>query len=177
MKNIKDIEKLSAEDLMRIAEDDSLKTPPRLEEDLRDLTASLDRTNKILKCDECLTKPALKRDDGNEKPALKGDEGRKKAVKRYRLIASVAASFVLLAGLGTAFLISSHAPKDTFDDPRMAYAEIEKTMMRISHAIDYGSGKLAKAQAEIEKPIRKAERTVGQPIERVQRVISDINKK
>lgn len=166
MKNIKEIDKLSAEDLMRIAEDDSVKAAPGLEEDLRDLTASLDRTDRILKCDE-----------GERKSASKEEEGRKKAVKRYRLIASVAASFVLLAGLGTAFLISSHAPKDTFDDPRMAYAEIEKTMMRISHAIDYGSGKLAKAQAEIEKPIRKAERTVGQPIERVQRVISDINKK
>lgn len=177
MKNIKDIEKLSAEDLMRIAEDDSLKTAPSLEEDLRDLTASLDRTNKILNCDECRTKPALKRNEGNEKLALKGDEGRKTAVKRYRLIASVAASIVLLAGLGTAFLISSHAPKDTFDDPRMAYVEIEKTMMRISHTLDYCSGKVAKAQAAIEKPIHKAEKAVGQPIDRAKGVISDFNKK
>ena len=52
MKNIKEIDKLSAEDLMRIAEDDSVKAAPGLEEDLRDLTASLDRTDRILKCDE-----------------------------------------------------------------------------------------------------------------------------
>lgn len=102
MKSIKEIEKMTLEELEVVSLDESLKVPTDFAEKLR---AGLNARQKQIR-------------------ALK--------------IAAIAASIVLLAGVGFSIAGFSDAPKDTFTDPYLAYAQIEETLAMISEGMKKG---------------------------------------
>ena len=62
-------------------------------------------------------------------------------------IAAAAAAAILLA-VG---LTWNPAPKDTFDDPYLAYAEVEKAFAKISDTFAYGAEKVSGTQTSFDK--------------------------
>ena len=62
--------------------------------------------------------------------------------------AAAAAALIALPRLG------GPEPKDTFDDPRLAYAEVEKAFDLISQKMAAGLEKAGEAQALAEKPLQ-----------------------
>ena len=58
-------------------------------------------------------------------------------------------SFVA-AAVALALLLPSNSPKDTFDDPLLAYAEVERIMGYISEKTEDGISKTAKLTESIE---------------------------
>ena len=62
-------------------------------------------------------------------------EGRKGKVKVVRFVAA-AASVAVLAGVGFGIAKWQDEPKDTYDDPYLAYAELERAFEMISTGIN-----------------------------------------
>ncbi len=83
--------------------------------------------------------------------ALTDDDVSYKAsyIKRFIPFISVAAAIALIAGIG--FSLMDDEPKDTFDDPLLAYAEIEKAFGRISDGINRGVAMAEESQRIIDK--------------------------
>ena len=55
---------------------------------------------------------------------------------RWWTAISIAASLVILAGIGMAWYNRSRPLKDTFDDPALAYAMVEETLAKMSQNVD-----------------------------------------
>ena len=106
MKRIEDIEKLSAEDLLRIGADESVPLP-------EDLQVRLPR------------------------PAA-----------RYWSIAAAAAVMVGIAGWS---LSRPAEPKDTFDDPYLAYAAVEQALMKTSAKMQAAAQKVYETENVIDQ--------------------------
>ena len=67
---------------------------------------------------------------------------------RWMLPAGIAAAIAILVTLG---LTREPAPKDTFDDPYLAYAEVEKVFNKLSGTMAYGASKVSETEATIDK--------------------------
>jgi len=119
MKQLEDIEKLSAEDLERISADESIPVPEGISGDIR----------------TTLTAAAFA-EEAPAQPRLNW--------RRYALLAAAAAAVT------TVLLLPSNAPQDTFDDPKLAYAELEKTFSYISRKMDTGIAMTGKFNESIE---------------------------
>ena len=80
----------------------------------------------------------------------------KPMVKSHRIIrwlpVTVAAAAAVVAVLVTG-LNMSNRPKDTFDDPYLAYAQVEAAFRTISDKMSVGAGYAAEARAISEKPV------------------------
>ena len=123
MKNLKDIENLSFWQLESIADETSVEVPEQLKSKIAD----------------ALTIGGLKEEKKNK--------GRRRILPAALTFATVAAASAIIITLSI-----KPRPKDTFDDPRLAYAEVEKALTYISTKMDKG-GKIAeKAAPAIEKP-------------------------
>jgi hypothetical protein len=59
-----------------------------------------------------------------------------KKKKPYRMVSAAAAITIIVSGLGISLL--DNEPKDTFDNPYMAYAELEKAFAIISEGMKKG---------------------------------------
>ncbi|MBP5392088.1 MAG: hypothetical protein J6Y40_08435 [Bacteroidales bacterium] len=137
MKRIEDIEMMEVEDLLKVAEDSSVPVPKGLESRLRETL---------------LSQKIAEEAERDEVPAVS---------LRTRWITGLA-----LAAACTVAAVFLHNPaqgelKDTFDDPRLAYAEVEKTFERISMKMSKASEMAYEATNEIGKPasiIRKINR-------------------
>lgn len=68
---------------------------------------------------------------------LLGDEERPQRRRTLRA-AGAAAAVTLLVGTGVALTLRSERPKDTFDDPYLAYAQVQKAFDRISDGLQKG---------------------------------------
>ncbi len=68
---------------------------------------------------------------------LIGDEERPHRRKALRT-AATAAAVTLLVGAGVALTLKSERPKDTFDDPYLAYAQVQIAFERISDGLQKG---------------------------------------
>ena len=66
---------------------------------------------------------------------------------RWMLPAGIAAAVALV----TIGLTHEPAPKDTFDDPYLAYAEVEKAFAKISGTVAYGADKIARSEETLDK--------------------------
>lgn len=75
--------------------------------------------------------------------------------RRSRTAFVIGAPSLAAAALAVALLIPSGTPKDTFDDPRLAYEEMERIMGFISSKADAGFSKTAKLSESVES-INKA---------------------
>ena len=134
MKRIEDIEMMEVEDLLKVAEDNSVPVPEGLE---NRIAASL------------LAEKISQEEDA---PAV---SLRARWITGFAVAAACTVAAVFLHNPAQSEL------KDTFDDPRLAYAEVERTFERISSKMSKASEMAYEATTEIGKPasvIRKINR-------------------
>ena len=114
---------MTVSELEKIASATQIDVPTDLESSIEELTDSLEAVRQLT---------------GKEK-------------KRPVLWAGIAASAVIFAGIVAGHSLLS-GPKDTFDDPTLAYAEAQKAMQMIADALDSGADKTNEAIASFERP-------------------------
>ena len=125
---MKDIENISLEQLEAVSMDESITVP--------DGFAARMKEN----ADAAVTAGLL---TGNESEG----QGRRKAVRYVAAAASVA----IMAGVGYGIAQWQNQPKDTFDDPYLAYAEVEKAFAKISSSINRSLAMAGETEQVIEK--------------------------
>ena len=128
MKSIKDIENMSLEQLEAVSMDESITVP--------DGFAARMKEN----ADAAVTVGLLTENES-------ADRSRRAAV-RY---AAAAASVVIMAGAGYGIAQRHSQPEDTFDDPYLAYAEVEKAFEKISSSINRSLAMAGETEQVIEK--------------------------
>ena len=128
MKSIKDIENMSLEQLEAVSMDESITVP--------DGFAARMKEN----ADAAVTAGLLTVNESE-------GQGRRKVV-RY---VAAAASVVIMAGVGYGIAQWQSQPKDTFDDPYLAYAEVEKAFAKISSSINRSLAMAGETEQVIEK--------------------------
>lgn len=121
MKRPEEIEKLSFEELEKIAGNESVKASDRLDGKVMEAVMA----------------------------ASFAEERRKEISSRYRKFAFSGAFAAIAAGLALVFFLPS-GPKDTFEDPMEAYAQVEQTLAYISSKMDKGMKIAAEAEPALE---------------------------
>ena len=124
MKSLKDIENISFEELEAVSLNEDIKVPEGFEQRLE---SSLDL--RFLS------------DSVTERP------------RRTMKFLAAAASVALLIGLGIGTVRWYNEPEDTFDDPYMAYAELEKAFAAISDSVGRGRKMVAESDAIIDRTV------------------------
>ena len=71
--------------------------------------------------------------------------------RRPAVIWSVAASVAVVAGIGLGVLLHTPQPKDTFQDPYLAYAAVEQAFARMGHTVSMGADALARTESDFDK--------------------------
>ena len=122
MKSIKEIEDMSLEELERASLDERTAVPEGFAERIR---ASVDAQSII--------------DEITEDP------------HRMVRIVGAAASVAVLAGVGLGIARWQNEPKDTFDDPYMAYAELEKAFATMSGGVQKALAMAEESEAALDK--------------------------
>ncbi len=136
MKRLEDIEKLSMLDLERIASDESVKVPDSLNHDIAVTARALAISSK--------------EDDKSQENNV--------FHKRYRKILKMisypaAAVAIITIGMGISFQDSITTPKDTFDDPKLAYQQMEQVFGFISEKMNAGLAIADAAEPVIDKTL------------------------
>lgn len=132
MKEITDIERLTPEELERIASDSSVKVPAGLKASLEALAGAADLAGVTETTDQVGGDAATGR-------AVETSEGRHSRRDRlslrtwYWAVPAVAAALVAAVII---FRSVPEEPRDTFSDPYLAYAEVQKTFDQISRKGD-----------------------------------------
>ena len=126
MKSIKEIENMSLEELIAVSSDEATAVPEGFAE----------RIGKQVEAHK------IARD-------LENDADR---VKTVRWIGA-AAAVTLLAGTGLGIANWQKQPKDTFDDPYLAYAELEKAFATMSDSLQKGIAMADKSEDIIDRTI------------------------
>ena len=124
MKSIKEIENISLEQLEAVSMDETIQVPEGFAERLKDDVGTLEHLTEI--------------DPQNSR------------VITMRIV-SVAAAAVLLVGVGFGIAKWQNEPKDTFEDPYMAYAELEKAFATMSGGMQKGLAMAEKSEAALDK--------------------------
>ena len=121
MKDINEIERLTPEDLERIASDESVRVPADLKASLEALAGASELLDEGPTASGVI--PGLA-----EKTLGRKSSGRRSQGLRawYWAVPAVAAALV------AAVLVFRSQPKDTFSDPYLAYAEVQKAFGQIS---------------------------------------------
>ena len=70
--------------------------------------------------------------------------------RRWVLPAGIAAAVATLVAVGLT-LTRNPEPIDTFDDPYLAYAEVEKVFAKISGTVAYGAEKVSQSEQTLDK--------------------------
>ena len=126
MKSIKEIENMSLEELIAVSSDEATAVPEGFAE----------RIGKQVEAHK------IARD-------LENDADR---VKTVRWIGA-AAAVTLLAGTALGIVNWQKQPKDTFDDPYLAYAELEKAFATMSEGLQKGLAMADKSEDIIDRTI------------------------
>lgn len=124
MKSFKDIEKMSLEELERASLDERTPVPEGFAERIQ---ISVDAQSII---DE-----------------IKEDSHPGRMVR----IVGAAASVAVIAGIGLGIAQWQNEPKDTFDDPYMAYAELEKAFAIMSGGVQKALAMAEESEAALDK--------------------------
>jgi len=129
MKKISEIEELTPEQMELIASDATVPVPEDLKASLEALTGAAEAAG-ILEKAPGEGKPAARdfRRGAEASGAGRNQEAGRGASWQRWAIAAAAATLVAL----TATLAIPSRPKDTFSDPLLAYAEVQRTFDRIS---------------------------------------------
>ena len=138
MKRLEDIENLSILDLDRIASDESIKVPSSLKHDIAVTARALEMVSKEEEPQEV------------KEPRV----SHKRYRKILRMISYPAAAVAIVTiGLHITFQDSIPTPKDTFDDPMMAYVQMEQVFGFISEKMNTGMDIADAAEPVIDKTI------------------------
>ncbi len=70
--------------------------------------------------------------------------------RRWLLPSGIAAAVAVLVAVGLT-LTRNPEPIDTFDDPYLAYAEVEKVFAKISGTVAYGAEKVTESEQTLDK--------------------------
>lgn len=70
--------------------------------------------------------------------------------RRWVLPAGIAAAFATLLAVGLT-LTRNPEPVDTFDDPYLAYAQVEAVFAKISGTVAYGAEKVSQSEQTLDK--------------------------
>ena len=136
MKRLEDIENLSMLDLERIASDESIKVPSSLKHDIAVTARALEMSSK-------------EEDEAKETPIT-----HRRYRKILRMISYPAAAVAIVTiGMHLSFQDSIPTPKDTFDDPKMAYVQMEQVFGFISEKMNTGMDIADAAEPVIDKTI------------------------
>ena len=135
MKRLEDIENLSMLDLDRIASDESIEVPASLKHDIAVTARALEMSSKEDEVKEAGTPH-----------------------RRYRKILKMisypaAAVAIVTIGMRLSFQDSIPTPKDTFEDPKMAYIQMEQVFGYISEKMNTGMDIADAAEPVIDKTI------------------------
>jgi hypothetical protein len=123
MKKLSDIEDLSFEDILRISEDEKIEVPLELHQEINLMIDSLEFLN---------------------------EKEEKRCVNVKPLWANISAVAVVV-GVVLAVAWHKNQPVDTFSDPALAYAQIEKTFSYMSEKMNVGLEKAAEAESVFDK--------------------------
>ena len=111
---------------------------------------------KSIKDIECITTEELIAISLDEKVVVPHDLDHKiqsrilgKKKKTYSMISAAAAITVIATGLGMSLL--NNEPKDTFDNPYLAYAELEKAFATMTEGMKKGMGMVETSESVIKK--------------------------
>lgn len=135
MKRIEDIEMMEISDLESASMDEKVKVPDGLGQDIDALLSSLELSEKILVEDPA---PSVRR---QFRPSV------------WLRVSGIAAAAAVLIGIGVSLDSRNKALVDTFDDPALAYAQLEKAMMKIGGGLKDGINSVQKGNECIETPI------------------------
>jgi hypothetical protein len=124
MKSLKEIEDISLEQLEAVSQDEAMTVPEGFRQRLE---AELDAQNKL--------------------------ETLKEEPRKIRLVPviGVAASVLLLIGIGLGIARWQSEPKDTFTDPYLAYAELEKAFSTMSEGMNKALAMADKSETIIDR--------------------------
>ena len=124
MKSLKEIEDISLEQLEAVSQDEAITVPEGFRQRLE---AELDAQNKL--------------------------ETMKEEPRKIRLVPviGVAASVLLLIGIGLGIARWQSEPKDTFTDPYLAYAELEKAFSTMSEGMNKALAMADKSETIIDR--------------------------
>lgn len=125
MKSSKDIENMSLEQLEAASMDENISVPDGFASRLEDGLEVLER--------------------------LTEDESRKDGRVRMVRVLSAAAAAALLVGAGLGLSGRQEEPEDTFTDPYLAYAELEKAFAIMSGEIHKGLAMAEKSEEIIDR--------------------------
>lgn len=131
MKNINELERLTPEQLEQIASDESVRVPA-------DLKASLEALAGAAELAES-GRPESAVCSATATPGADAKNFRKRQLRPFRNVFPWIAIPAVAAALAAAFLVFrgiTPQPRDTFSDPYLAYAEIQKTFSRIAESGD-----------------------------------------
>ena len=128
MKSIKDIENMSLEQLEAVSMDESIAVPDGFAARMNENADAVAKVGLL-----------TENESGNQNRPV---------VIRY---AAAAASVVIMAGAGYGIAQWQNQPKDTFDDPYLAYEEVEKAFAKISSSINRSLTMAGEAEQVIEK--------------------------
>ena len=92
----------------------------------------------------------LKADFGTLERLTTDDPQHARRSRTVRFV-SMAASVAVLAGIGLGIARWQNEPKDTFDDPYLAYAELEKAFARMSEGVQKGLAMAEESEAALDK--------------------------
>lgn len=126
MKSIKEIENMSLEELIAVSSDEATAVPEGFAE----------RIGKQVEAQK------IARD-------LENDADRVRTVRGI----GAAAAVTLLAGTALGIVNWQNQPKDTFDDPYLAYAELEKAFATMSDSLQKGLAMADKSEDIIDRTI------------------------
>lgn len=124
MKSLKEIEDISLEELDAASQDEAITVPEGFRQRLE---AELDAQDKL--------------------------ETMKEEPRKIRLVPviGVAASVLLLIGIGLGIARWQSEPKDTFTDPYLAYAELEKAFSTMSEGMNKALAMADKSETIIDR--------------------------
>ena len=124
MKSLKEIEDISLEQLEAVSQDEAIAVPEGFRQRLE---AELDAQDKL--------------------------ETMKEEPRKIRLVPviGVAASVLLLIGIGLGIARWQSEPKDTFTDPYLAYAELEKAFSTMSEGMNKALAMADKSETIIDR--------------------------
>ncbi|MDD5950978.1 MAG: hypothetical protein PUC53_03765 [Bacteroidales bacterium] len=123
---MREFDNISLEELERIASDESVKVPESLDTEIRASIAILELQEES-----------------------KVEKARSATRRRFLYGLSAAASIALILGVGLRMMSLNTTPQDTFTDPALAYAELERAFSLMSDKIETGASMAHNANSSI----------------------------
>ena len=158
MKDLKEIEEMTLDDLLQVADDESVSAPDVLKKRLQNLILASTLSKQIPNPADASVSASAPLHAATSHPAPKHGLASKirsslaqSPKSRMTFIFAAAASLTLLLGIGLTRTLTPSDPVDTFDDPRVAYAAVEEVFSRLSGNVAKGMAIAGQANQSIEK--------------------------